>query len=419
MKRRKFITLLGSAAAWPLAARAQQPAMPVIGFLSSRSPGDSAEVVAGFRTGLSEAGFVEGENAAVAPATCPGMHARLSQSAIVSPSRMPGVGLMRRREFLGVLGGAAAAWPFAARAQQQPTVTIGYLSPSSPASVAHLLALLRRILAEAGYAEGRNLAIEYRFAEGQYERLPVLAAELVRRQVAVLVATPTPAALAAKAVTTTIPIVFSSQSDPVRLGLVASLARPSSNMTGIYFINAALEAKKLGLLYELLPKAKRVGLLVNPDNSNVEEATKGVTAAASSLGIAIDAVRANDREGIEIAFATLVHNRADALLVVSDAFFYNQRLLLATLATRHLLPVIGSTREYPEAGGLMSYGTGLTEVYQQLGTYTARILKGEKPADLPVVQSTKFELVINIPTARALGLEIPTTLLGIADDVIE
>jgi putative ABC transport system substrate-binding protein len=324
-----------------------------------------------------------------------------------------------RRKLLAALGGAAVAWPLAARAQQTATVTIGYLTSASPAPVAHLLALLRRILAEAGYTEGRNLVIEYRFAEGQYERLPVLAAELLRRQVAVVVAAPTPAALAAKAVTTTVPIVFSTQDDPVGLGLVASLGRPSSNMTGIYFVNATLGAKKLELLHELLPKVKRVGLLVNPDSPNVEVITKEVTAAASSLGIAIDAVRANDREGIEIAFATLVHNRADALLIAADSFFYNRRLQLATLATRHLLPVIGTTREYPEAGGLMSYGTSLTEVYQQLGTYTARILKGDKPADLPVVQSTKFELVINIPTARALGLEIPPTLLALADEVIE
>jgi putative ABC transport system substrate-binding protein len=279
--------------------------------------------------------------------------------------------------------------------------------------------IFRQSLAEAGYVEGRNVAIEYRWAEGQYDRLQALAEELVRRQVAIIVAAPTPAALAAKTATATIPIVFSAAGDPVKLGLVGSLARPGGNATGVNFFQAELGAKQLGLLHELVPTAARIGLLVNPANANVEGVTQDVTAAAAVFGVRIDIVQARDSREIEAAFATLVRNKADALLVGADSFFFNRRLQLATLATRHAIPAIYFVRELAEAGGLMSYGTSVTDVYRQLGVYTGHILKGAKPAELPVVQSTKFELVINLPTARALGLIIPPGVLAIADEVIE
>jgi putative ABC transport system substrate-binding protein len=327
---------------------------------------------------------------------------------------------MKRREFITLLGGAAAAvWPLAARAQQRAMPVIGYLSPSFPGPLAHLQALLRQILAEAGYVEGRNLTIEYRYAEGQYDRLPGLAAQLVQRQAAVIIAGTTPAALAAKAVTTTIPIVFNIPDDPVGVGLVASLARPGGNATGVHQLNSALGAKQLGLLRELVASAARVGLLVNPNNSNAEVMITEVTAAASAIGLEIGVVRASDRSEIEAALATLAHNRAEALVVGADSFFFGRRLQLATLATRHAIPAIYNAREFPEAGGLMSYGASLTEVYRHLGAYTARILKGATPASLPVVQSTKLELVINHETARILGLTVPDKLLAIADEVIE
>ena len=325
---------------------------------------------------------------------------------------------MRRREFITLLGGAAA-WPLAAYGQQAAMPIIGYLGALSPGSSAHTLATLRQSLADTGYVEGRNLGIEYRFAEGQYDRLPAMAAELMRRQVAVIIATPTVAALAAKASTTTIPIVFTTTDDPVKVGLVASLARPGGNMTGVYFFLSDLAAKQLGLLRELVPAAVRIGLLVNPENPNAESVTGEVTAAAPSMGVKIELVSASDSRAIEAAFAMLVRNKADALLVGADPFLYSRRLQLATLATRHALPTIYNVREFPESGGLMSYGTSLTDAFRQIGDYTARILKGAKSSDLPVVQSTKFELVVNLPTARALGLDIPPTLLAQADEVIE
>jgi len=334
-------------------------------------------------------------------------------------SKGAGKGSMRRRDFITVIAGSAAARPLVARAQQPAMPVIGFLNSGAPGPATDTIAVFRQGLAEAGYMEGRNVAIEYRFAEGQYDRLPALAEELVRRQVAVIVAIPIPAAVVAKAATGTIPIVFSVAGDPVKLGLVDSLARPGGNATGVNFFQAELGAKQLGLLRELLPAAARIGLLVNPTNANVEGVTKDVTAAASAIGVQIDVVQASDSHEIDTAFATLVRNKADALLVGADSLFFTRRLQLATLATRHALPAVYFNRPFAEAGGLMSYGTSLTEVNRQLGIYTGRILKGAKPAELPVMQSTRFELVINLPTARALGLEIPSMLLARADEVIE
>ena len=279
--------------------------------------------------------------------------------------------------------------------------------------------MLRQGLAEAGSIEGRDVTIEYRWVEGQYDRLPAVVAELVRSQVAAIVALSTPPAQAAKAATATIPIVFGATDDPVRLGLVASLARPGGNATGVHFFVSDLAAKQLGLLRELVPAVARIGLLVNPHHANAGVVARDLTAAAATIGVKIDVIQASDGRGIEAAFATLVGSKAEGLVVAADPFFYSRRLQLATLATRHAIPAIYNAREYAEAGGLMTYGTSLTEVFRHIGGYTSRILKGEKPADLPVVQSTKFEFVINLPTARALGLEVPPTLLARADEVIE
>jgi len=327
---------------------------------------------------------------------------------------------MRRREFITLVGGAAAAWPLAARAQQPALPVIGYLGLGSAVTGTQMLLALRQGLSEAGYIEGRNIVIDPRWAEGRYDRLPALATDFVRRKVAVIIATGgTAPALAVKGATTTIPLVFSVTDDPVALGLVASLARPGGNATGVSFLLAELGAKQLGLLRELVPTATRIGLLVNPNNTTSNAQTSNVVTAASALGVKIDVVSAADSREIETAFATLVRNRADALLIGTDPFLYSRRVQLATLASRHAIPTIYPVRENVEIGGLMSYGTSLTEVYHQVAAYTVRILKGAKPADLPVVQSTKFELVINVPTARALGLEIPPMLLARADEVIE
>jgi putative tryptophan/tyrosine transport system substrate-binding protein len=324
---------------------------------------------------------------------------------------------VKRREFITLLGGAAAAWPLAAGAQQAAMPVVGYLSVGTPTT--HLLAVFKQSLAEAGFVEGRNVAIETPSADGRYDRLPALAADLVRRQVAVIVAITGNPALAAKEATATIPIVFNVADDPVELGLVASLARPGGNATGVSFLFGELVAKHLGLLRELLPQAERIGLLVNPQNANADTLTKNATTAAASTGIEIIVLRASDARAIEDAFATLARQRADALTVGADGYFFRRRVQVATLAARHGLPTVFTTREYAEAGGLMSYGTSLPEAFRMTGLYTARILSGAKPADLPVVQSTKFEFVINLPTARALGLEVPPTLLARADEVIE
>jgi putative tryptophan/tyrosine transport system substrate-binding protein len=327
---------------------------------------------------------------------------------------------VKRRAFITLLGGSALAWPLAGRAQQPAVPVIGYLGAASPHTGVQILAALRQSLAEAGYVEGRNVMIEPHWAEGQYDRLPTMAAEMVRRQVAVIVATGgTAAALAAKAATTTIPLVFSVTDDPIALGLAASLARPGGNATGVTFLLAELGAKQLGLLREMVPAATRIGLLVNPNNTTSKAQTSDVVAAASDIAATIEVVHARDSREIEAAYAALVRNRADALLVGTDPFLFSRRVQLATLAARHAIPAIYPVRENAEVGGLMSYGTSLTEVYRQVGAYTVRILKGSNPADLPVVRSTKFELVINLPTARALGLDVPPMLLARADEVIE
>ena len=326
---------------------------------------------------------------------------------------------MKRREFIALLGGAAA-WPIVGRAQQSAMPVIGLLVAGSPGSSAQVAApAFRQGLAEAGYFEGSNVAIEYRYAEGQYDRLAAMATDLVQRKVAVIVASPTPAALAAKSATATVPIVFSVPDDPVKLGLVASFSRPGGNATGVSFLLSELGAKQMGLLRELVPAAARFGLLVNPANENAEAVTRDLKAAASKIGVEVAIVQASDNRGIEVAFATLVRNKADALVVGTDPFFYTRRVQLATLAARHVLPTVYNVREYAEAGGLMSYGTSLSEALRLTGVYTGRIIKGEKPADLPVVQSIKFDFVINLSTARALGLEVPPTLLARADEVIE
>jgi ABC-type uncharacterized transport system substrate-binding protein len=326
-----------------------------------------------------------------------------------------------RREFISLLGGAAATWPLAARAQHPATPVIGLLSSTSPETVADRLPAFRQGLKDAGYVEGENVAIGYRWAENQINRLAELAAELVRRQVAVIATIGGPApAFAAKAATTTIPIVFIVPEDPVRLGLVASLARPGGNLTGINFFAGELAAKRLELLRGLVPGATRVAVLVNPTNAAVAESTlRDLETGARAIGLQIQVLNASTSREIDAAFATFARERPDALFVSADPFFRSRRVQLANMAARHAVPSTFSNSAYTEVGGLMSYAPNQTDSFRQLGVYTGRTLKGTKPADLPVVQATKFELVINLQTARMLGLTVPPSLLAIADEVIE
>jgi len=324
-----------------------------------------------------------------------------------------------RRQFITLLGGAAAAWPSAARAQQQALPVIGFLSSSWPVDRARYLTSFRQGLREPGYIEGQNVAIEYRWAQDQADRLPDLAADLVRRQVTVIAAHDTPSSIVAKAATTTIPIVFASGGDPVKLGLVASLNRPGGNVTGVTFVVAELGAKLLGLLHELQPGAVRVGVLVDPNFAPTQSFVSDVQAAALSIGKQIEVLEAPTSRDIDTAFARLAQKPIDALLVGPGPLLDNRRVQIVTLATYHRVPAIDPLRAFAEAGGLMSYGTNITDAYRQAGVYTGRILKGEKPADLPVMQSIKFEFVINLNTARAFGLSFPPGLLAIADEVIE
>ena len=328
---------------------------------------------------------------------------------------------IRRREFIFTLGGAAAAWPLAARSQQPAMPVVGFLDTRSQDTIGGRLNVLRRGLKETGYVEGENVTIVYRWAEGRYDRLPELVADLVRRRVAVIAASGgVPSAMAAKAATTTIPIVFSVGDDPVRLGFVASLARPGGNLTGVNFFSAELTAKRLELLRELVPAATRVAVLVNPANAETTESTlRDVAAAARTMGLQIKAFNASTSPEIDAAFATLVRERPDALFVAGDGFFNSRRVQLANLTVRHALPAAFSQREIVEAGGLVSYGSDPLDIYRQIGVYIGSILKGAKPADLPVVQMSKFELVINHQTARLLGLTVPPSLLARADEVIE
>ena len=329
-------------------------------------------------------------------------------------------GPVTRRYFVSCLGGAAA-WPLSARAQQPALPVVGVLSPQSSGTAGYLLDAFRQGLNEAGYVERHNVTIEYRLTEGRFDRLPEQAADLVRRQVSVIAAPGgAVAALAAKAATQTIPIAFGVAEDPVKLGLVASLARPGGNATGVNFFQAEITAKRLGLLREMVLAAARIAVLLNPTNVTNASSTLGdVELAARALGLQIQVFDASTSREIDAAFEMIVRERPDALFVAPDAFFTSRRVQLANLAARHTLPSSFSVREHVEAGGLMSYGTSLVDMYRQVGVYAGRILKGTKPTDLPVEQSTKFELVINLQTARLLGLEIPPTLLARADEVIE
>jgi putative ABC transport system substrate-binding protein len=330
---------------------------------------------------------------------------------------------MKRREFIMLLGGAAAPSllrPLAARAQQSgPMPVIGFLGGSSLADRRPYLTGFRQALGEAGYVERQNVAIEYLWAEGQYDRLPALAADLVRRQVNVIVAGDGPSALAVKSATTTIPIVFNTGIDPVKVGLVTSLARPGGNLTGVNLIAGPLQAKQLGFLHELVPAAKTIAVLINPNNANAERDAATVQDAARAIAVQILVERAVVESDFETVFATLARERAGALLVNSDVFFTSRREQILSLASRHAIPVMSTWREFPLAGGLISYGPSISAGYRQIGAYTAKILNGAKPAELPVIQPTTFELVINLKTAKALSLNVPLHLEQLADEVIE
>jgi ABC-type uncharacterized transport system substrate-binding protein len=328
---------------------------------------------------------------------------------------------IERREFITLLGGAATAWPLAARAQQPAIPVIGVLSAEWPDQFEKRLRAFREGLSETGYVEGRNLAIEYRWAEGQNDRLPALAVELVRRQVTVIVtAGSTPAALAARAATTTIPIVFYLGANPVEVGLVTSLSRPGGNLTGVVTLNVEVAAKRLELLHEMVPNVTIIALLVNPTTTPLAEImTRDLHAAARTLGLRLHVLHASSEREIDTAFATLVQLRAGALVIGTDALFNSRSEQLAALTVRHAVPAIYQYREFVSAGGLMSYGTTVVDTYRPLGVYTGRILKGEKPAELAVQQATRLELIINMKTAKSLGLTIPLPLIGRADEVIE
>ena len=327
---------------------------------------------------------------------------------------------MRRREFVRFAGSVVIAWPFAARAQQKTMPVIGFLSGTSPGPYASNVAAFRQGLSETGYVEGQNVAIEYRWAEGHYDRLPALAADLVGRKVDAIAASGGSVSVrAAKSATSTIPIVFTSGDDPVATGLVASLARPGGNLTGVSFLDVELNPKRLELLSELVPQARVIILLVNPNNSNADRIMREAQDAARAKGVQLPILKAGSESEIDAAFATLVQLQAGALVVAGDPFFNSRREQLVALASRHAVPTIYAWREFPDAGGLISYGASFTSVYRQLGIYAGKILKGAKPSDLPVEQPTRFELVINLKTAKALALTVPQSLLARADEVIE
>jgi putative ABC transport system substrate-binding protein len=325
---------------------------------------------------------------------------------------------MRRRSFIGILGGAAV-WPLAARAQQAMPV-VGFLSGRSSAESQSLVAAFDKGLREAGFIEGQNAALQFQWADGQYDRLPAQATDLVRRQVALIVAVgAVPAIRAAKAATSTIPIVFVTGDDPVRLGLVASLNRPGANITGISPLNQQLEAKRLAILHELVPRTAAIAMLVNPNNPRTDTQLKEIEAAASALGRQYHLLKASTADAIDVAFATLAQRNEGALLIIGDPFFSSRRNQLVALAARHKIPTLYHDLAFAEPGGLIIYGSSIPDSYRHAGNYTGRILRGEKPADLPVMQATKIDFVINLKTAKALGLEIPPTLLALADEVIE